>query len=395
MRLLGTEKAVTFRLAEDCPVLVDGRAAGLGDLKPGMGLKVTPQEEGSDTAVKVEAEAGKGEGTVAKPTPGDARAIVEKAVQAHGGADVLKKFQAWTMKSKGKFYGRGEALEYTAETKFQVPNKSRIELEWPGSKFTQVLNGERGWMSVNGETQEMNKDLLTEARETAHAVNLTLIVPLLSEDCKLSSLGEAKVSDRAAVGVRVSRKGFRDVSLYFDKENGLLVKLERRAKDPMMGGAEYTSEVAYGDYKKVDGVQVAFKRTVKRDGKRIDEVEIISAEPAEKLDDTAGELDAVTKALVENLKDKDPTVRATAAQSLHKRGAKAAVPALIDRVADDLMNNDPFGIRGGHGVDKSAALDALKALAPDRVEEALLRARKSSNGDVREWATRELGNLKR
>jgi hypothetical protein len=75
--------------------------------------------------------------------------------------------------------------------------------------------------------------------------------------------------------------------------------------------------------------------------------------------------------------------------------AKVAVPYLIKRVADERWSAsiwaehaDPFG--GG----KTAALEAVKALAPDQVTAALLAARKSSNPRVKAWALTELGKLK-
>ena len=38
----------------------------------------------------------------------------------------------------------------------------------------------------------------------------------------------AVLPSQAAVGVRVASKGQKDVSLYFNKETGLLAKVERR-----------------------------------------------------------------------------------------------------------------------------------------------------------------------
>jgi hypothetical protein len=44
---------------------------------------------------------------------------------------------------------------------------------------------------------------------------------------------------------------------------------------------------------------------------------------------------------------------------------------------------------------KYAALDALRKLDPGKVTEALLRATKSRNNAVKEWALGELGKLPR
>src|SRR5947208_1477821 len=76
-----------------------------------------------------------------------------------------------------------------------------------------------------------------------------------------------KVNGKPAVGVRVSHKGHRDINLYFDKDKGLLLKIERTVKDLMAGGKESQEEVSYSDYKEVEGVQQPTKLVIKRDGK--------------------------------------------------------------------------------------------------------------------------------
>jgi HEAT repeat protein len=115
-----------------------------------------------------------------------------------------------------------------------------------------------------------------------------------------------------------------------------------------------------------------------------------------------GEILALVKALAEALQDEAWQVRQTAANSLGKLGAKAkgAVPALVKRVADDryawdyspgpLHWNKPPDIQG---VDKDAALAALKALAPEKVEQALLDASKSKDPKIRRWALDRLNEL--
>jgi hypothetical protein len=68
------------------------------------------------------------------------------------------------------------------------------------------------------------------------------------------------------------------------------------------------------------------------------------------------------------------------------------VPYLIRRVADDVWISSPFDhVADPAGGGKGAALEAVEALAPDQVTEALLAARKSSNPGVKTWALAELG----
>jgi hypothetical protein len=98
-------------------------------------------------------------------------------------------------------------------------------------------------------------------------------------------LPEAKVGDRAAVGVKVSSAGHRDVDLYFDKMSGLLVKSETRVKAEEMDGKEVSQETVFTEFKEIDGAKVATKFVIKRDGKPYVEAELTDLKPAAKLDD--------------------------------------------------------------------------------------------------------------
>jgi HEAT repeat protein len=95
-------------------------------------------------------------------------------------------------------------------------------------------------------------------------------------------------------------------------------------------------------------------------------------------------------------KDQRGSIRRTAAECLGELGANAkdAVPALIERVADDVGHRNSFTYNGDtDGCCKAAALAALKKLAPDKAAEALLKARKSKNDLVRAWAAEQLAEL--
>ncbi|MHB1421998.1 MAG: hypothetical protein ACYC3I_02140 [Gemmataceae bacterium] len=221
------------------------------------------------------------------------REVVAKAIKAHGGLDNLKKFKANVSKEKGKFYGQGEGVDFTSEASMQLPDRYRIEVKVQsgGQDFTfiQVIAGDKGWFKIGDTTQALDKNMLAEAKEQMNLANITQLVYLNDKDYKLSPLGEAKVGERPANGVRVERKGFRDVNLFFDKEKGLLLKSETRGKDPMQGGAEFTSTTLYSDYKKVDEIMVAHKVKIERDGKPYVDGEVIEVKNLEMLDDSVFE----------------------------------------------------------------------------------------------------------
>jgi hypothetical protein len=105
---------------------------------------------------------------------------------------------------------------------------------------------------------------------------------------------------------------------------------------------------------------------------------------------------AVVEALVKQLKDESASVRWAAANSLADLGheARTAVPFLMDRVADDLWVHEGWSKDNSPGnTSKDAAIKALAKIEPDRPEivmEALLRAMKSSNPTVKQWATEQV-----
>ena len=217
----------------------------------------------------------------------EVRDIIQKAIKAHGGAEALNKYKAGQTRTKGQIELLG-SLPFTQEITFQLPNQFRevMELEAGGQKVlvVTVFNGEKGWLEVTGKPQELDEKLLTELKEAGHLLRTSRLTALLDDkECKLSPLGEAKVNGRPAVGVRVECKGFRDLSLYFDKDTGLLAKSERRALDATTG-QEVTEERIVIEYQKVEGMQSPKKVLINRDGKKFMEAEVLEVKLLEKVD---------------------------------------------------------------------------------------------------------------
>jgi hypothetical protein len=217
----------------------------------------------------------------------DARKLVEKAIKAHGGQEKLAKFTGHTVKFKGNFHGMGQAIPMTGEVITQGNDKVRVdvEIEAGGMKFRviNVFDGEKGWNKVGDMLMEFDKDQVAEAKEQAYAGWVETLVPLKDKQFTLATVGEIKVENRPALGVKVSSKGRRDIDLYFDKETGLLVKRETRVKDEG-SGQEVTEETFPSEYKEVQGTKQAMKFTVKRDGKLFIEGEATEVQLSEKLD---------------------------------------------------------------------------------------------------------------
>jgi HEAT repeat protein/tetratricopeptide (TPR) repeat protein len=112
---------------------------------------------------------------------------------------------------------------------------------------------------------------------------------------------------------------------------------------------------------------------------------------------------AALEGMVRALAHSDGYVRRAAADGLKKRGDRAAVPALVRRIADEvwiprpggflLYRDEPYdGFRGLGS--KDHALEALKALAPEQVTVALAAALDAKDNRIRTWAAAEMGKQK-
>ncbi len=200
----------------------------------------------------------------------DLKKVIDKAIKAAGGEEKLAKYKAETFKGKGKFYGMGDGVDYTGDWAIQRPDKMRVEIKSGDFTFTRVVNGGKVWVKLGDSAMQVeDKDQIAEAKENMYAEWVSSLVPLVKEKgFTLAALGDAKVDGKAAVGVRVSSKGHRDVNLFFDKDKGLLVKAEYVVKDPMAGDKEQTQETLLSNYKEVSGVQKPMKVVINRDGKK-------------------------------------------------------------------------------------------------------------------------------
>jgi hypothetical protein len=220
----------------------------------------------------------------------DLRALIAKAIKAKGAEGNEAKYKGLTMKGAGTFYGLGEGIAYTGEWAMKGDKHVRHTLEIKVMDqtltITQVVSGAKGWMKFNDEVKDMPADELDEEREEMYAKWVSSLAPLKNKAFKLAALGEVRIDDKPAVGVRVSHKGRRDVNLYIDAATFLVVKNEHQVKD-VKGGAnkEMSQETFFADFKEFTGTKYPTKVTVKRDGKLFVEATISDIRPVETVDD--------------------------------------------------------------------------------------------------------------
>lgn len=223
-----------------------------------------------------------------------AEAVIKKAIQAQGGADVLNKYTAAKVHVKGEMNLQGTDVPFEADMAY-APGKFKmvLQMEAMGQKvtITQVMNGDKGKRTVAVgdkvvQSAQVEKDEVQQAVAGRQAQRLT---PLL--DPKLFTLKAADDEDvngkKAAVVLATPKGSDKEMKLYFDKSSGLLVKSAHKGKGPGSGEdrPEVYQESYVSDYKKVNGLQVPGKIEIHNDGKKFMTGTMSDHKVEEKLDE--------------------------------------------------------------------------------------------------------------
>jgi len=215
-------------------------------------------------------------------------AIVDKAIAAHGLKGKEGKENGFRSKNKGTIHVAGMDIDFTQEVAVQTPDKFRESLEMSimGNKIpiTTVFNGKEGWIKVADQDIKVENELLDEFKDIAYSMTLAQGLFLKDKGIKLALLGEVQVKGKPAVGIRVSKEGRKEISFYFDKETGLMSKMERRGRD-FQTMQEVTEERIITEYQDVGGRKVAKKAEMLRDGKPFLEAEVSEVEILDRIPD--------------------------------------------------------------------------------------------------------------
>jgi hypothetical protein len=213
----------------------------------------------------------------------DPKAILDKAIQALGGEEKLKKAEALSWKAKGTITFNDNEREVQTQGTVQGLDHYRGEVESDQFHGVTVLNGNKGWRKFGDNSTELDEDGVANTKRTVYLqVIPATLVALKGSGFKLEAAGEEKVGDKPAVAIKVTPPDGREFTLAFDKESGLPVKLVARVVG--FRGDEYTQETTYKDYKDFDGIKKATKVESKRDGEKFRDEQITEFKVLEKVD---------------------------------------------------------------------------------------------------------------
>jgi hypothetical protein len=208
---------------------------------------------------------------------------VKRAIQSHGGAQMLTKMKAGKLTLKGTLEAPGGAKTFQEEMAYVMPNKVSRVNKIDGKSVRVLVNGDTRSIRFDGKEVPADEKCVKQLAHASYMLEVGQLVPLVDNDkFKLSPLKDVNIGDGKASGVLVKSEGHEDISLYFDKGTGLLAKSKTKAVDPW-SDKTFVEETFFSNYKKVDGLQTAHKVVVYRNEKKHAEMEITGVSYAEEL----------------------------------------------------------------------------------------------------------------
>jgi zinc protease len=186
-----------------------------------------------------------------------AKAVIDRALKAHGGAARLKAVKDVETRAAISITTPNGSVEGDLLTAVRMPDKSRIEMSMLGQRGIQVLNGDKGWTTSGGQVQELTAEQAQAMRAGLKVQVLPLLARLASGSATVGYVGaETMGGDSVDVVLVVDPDATSKAA--FSRKTGLLVRLEQE-EPAMFGQGKVQMARLYTDYRTVDGLLVPFK----------------------------------------------------------------------------------------------------------------------------------------
>lgn len=229
----------------------------------------------------------------------DPKALIAKAIKAHGGSEKLAAIKAEEFKYRCKSHFGKTVHDQTVHSQYEGAERWHevsvsMVMEKP-QRITTIVDGNTGRLETLINDQQLGYKVdevwVAEQRERMFSRWVTTLQPFLNKeiDFKLTALGEKKVKNRTLIGVKVSRAPHRDVALYFDTVDGLLALVEYTVvhvsgkNDKDAKTEKYTLHLS--NYKAYSGVMQATKQLLETERDYRREMELTEYKTLDKLDD--------------------------------------------------------------------------------------------------------------
>ena len=193
-------------------------------------------------------------------TPEDVRRLIDKVVTAKGGVDTLRQVRTLRAEATATLLALSSGrTEIKMTTFIRYPGGFRVDAQLPAGTLVQAFNAGRYWVQDDKGVREAPPQLAMEIRSHVQRDVIPLLIGLTDGRLAATRAPDVVEENRKLPVLFVEGGGMRPVSLLLDPDT-LLILGQRYDMESA------TMEERYSDYRAVDGVQVAFKAEVRRNG---------------------------------------------------------------------------------------------------------------------------------
>jgi photosynthetic reaction center cytochrome c subunit len=184
-----------------------------------------------------------------------AEQLLDKYVQASGGAAAIDKVTSRVMKGTIEFGGKSLPIDIYSKD----PEKRISLTHMPDGDSVTAFNGHEGWMGTPGHPlREMHGSDLDGASMDAD-LHLATHLKTMFSDMRVRDT--EKVGDHEAYVLVGQREGMPPIRLYFDEQSGLLLRMVRFGETAL---GWLPTQIDYADYRDIDGVKIPYRWTLAR-----------------------------------------------------------------------------------------------------------------------------------
>jgi len=186
--------------------------------------------------------------------------VIDRYIQALGGAEALEKISSRV--EKGTLSGFGDR-QFPIEIFAKAPDKRHSVMHMPNGDSITDYDGRVGWLGFShGPPHEMTGPELYGARMDAE---FHFALRLNQDFTQLRVVRQEEIGDEGAYLVAGLNPEQPPVRMYFSQQTGLLLRLVRYVETPL---GRNPTQIDYADYREADGVKVPFRWTLARPGGR-------------------------------------------------------------------------------------------------------------------------------
>lgn len=227
---------------------------------------------------------------LAQPT-GKAKELLNAAIQAHGGVVALTKLSTASWKGRGLLYRDGKEdkpLPFYGEWSAMLPANYRYTYAFKGIggrlPVTTGLMGNKAWRTLRPDrgADDLDEQQVKTEKDDAHAWHVSHLVPLLNKEYQLMVLPITQRDNQHIKGLKVDRKGYRTIYLFFEKQTNLLTYMDRKVTDPEKK-TEVLQETSYLNFKQLGGATLPQTIAIRQGKKLVMELDIDTVSPVASL----------------------------------------------------------------------------------------------------------------